>query len=58
MTAHKHSAATNMNRWTNWAGTQTAHARLQQPSSVDELAEAIRRAASSGQLLRWRENES
>ncbi|MDK4238276.1 hypothetical protein ACPV6E_04915 [Corynebacterium propinquum] len=57
MTAHNPNATTNTNRWTNWAGTQTARARLQQPSSVDELTEAIRRGASSGQLLRWRENE-
>ncbi|WP_448857869.1 D-arabinono-1,4-lactone oxidase [Corynebacterium propinquum] len=52
MTAHNANAPTNMTRWANWAGTQTARARLQQPSSVDELTEAIRRAASSGEVLR------
>lgn len=39
-------------RWTNWSGTQTAHAALYQPESADELAAIIHRSAQRGLPLR------
>jgi L-gulonolactone oxidase len=43
--ALNHGRAT---RWTNWAGTVSADVTVQSPASVDELQDAIRRAAEQG----------
>ncbi|GAB2979908.1 FAD-binding protein [Amycolatopsis acidiphila] len=44
-----------MNRWTNWAGTATAHPqRVHTPRSAAEIAEVVATAAADGRRIRPR----